>query len=261
MKCQIPDSCELVVVSDIHIREPSDDRAKLFLELIAECKVKSVKNLILNGDIFDFFYGRGSYFKQKYQVIFSALTALSPTTNVIFVEGNHEFGLERLDIQGIAIRDGLGGSLQLSRTLVVFCHGDLMIPDWKYNVFRGFVRSGLANGIASIIPQKWLDGFTTWLAKTSRKKDKYRTLNHERIQLYAEQFLKKHLDTHSDIHSDNGGIYTMQMPTTLVFGHFHYPYDIQLQSHKILSVQSWDQPSILVIDQNRHDRQFLSPQN
>jgi UDP-2,3-diacylglucosamine hydrolase len=239
----IPNACELIVASDIHIREPGSDRARILLELIQECHKKSVKNLLLNGDIFDFFYGRSSYFKQKYSAIFNAMQSLSKTCNIIFVEGNHEFGLDRLSLPGIQTVDGYGSQLQLSNYTVQFCHGDMMTYDWKYQLFRSFIRSRIVNFIAPQLPQSLLDNFTNWLAKTSRKKDRYRTLNHERILGAASRILKQvgQKDTTANI---------------FIFGHFHHPYDHVTTDARFLSVPSWDQPNIISIHKDAIQRHF-----
>ena len=236
---QFPESADLVVASDIHIRGPEDPRAKTLILLIeTACKMK-VKNFILNGDIFDFFFGWTPFFENLYGDIFRKLKQLSDSgCNIDFIEGNHEFGMDRLKVNYLKTWDSFGKSIRIENTTIQIIHGDLMKYDWKYFAFRRIVRSNITNLIASLVPQSWLYHATLWFASTSRKKDKYRTLHHDRIIANAVDTLRKSSADH------------------LIFGHFHHPYDETItdqgKSKRLISVDSWDRPSCIVF----HERQF-----
>src|SRR4051812_31574635 len=60
-----PIDAELVVASDIHLRSLDDARGKLLLATIDRL-APTVRTLVLNGDVFDFCYGGGRYFRAKY---------------------------------------------------------------------------------------------------------------------------------------------------------------------------------------------------
>lgn len=227
----LPTDCDLVIASDVHIQTAGDFRDLALQNLIDAAIAANCRAFVLNGDIFDFFFGWSRYFQKKYSGIFSRLEQLAATgCQVWFVEGNHEFGMERMTTKGVRFIDGFGDVLSLKDvTKVLIVHGDLMRHDPKYLAFRSVVRSKWFHTLAYLFPQVLLDRFTQWFAKTSRKKDKYRTLHHERIIASAKQRLD------------------VAKADFMVFGHFHHPYDENVEHHKrILSVESWDVPNCLV---------------
>lgn len=235
----LPETPDLVVASDVHIRTRDDERSVMLQQLIDEAKRVRAKVFVLNGDIFDFFFGWGPHFRTKHTAIFSRLESLAAEgCKIYFIEGNHEFGMDHMPTVGVTFMDGFGDVLEAgdgSKILVV--HGDLMKHDWKYLLFRALVRSRFVSFVASSIPQTWLDGFTLWLASTSRKKDRYRTLNHEAILACARNVLANEDAEH------------------MIFGHFHHPYDADDgNGRRILSVDSWDVPSCLVLKDRKFQR-------
>lgn len=241
-KIEIPSNCELVIASDVHIREPWDASSRALIALLDAALVAKPKALVLNGDIFDFFFGWGSYFRQKHREIFDRMERLAKTgTEVWFVEGNHEFGMQKMAVKGMRVVDSFGDILTTaSGTRVLIVHGDLMRHDPAYLTFRAVARSTFLSVVASCIPQRWLDAWTLWFATTSRKKDRYRTLNHESILANAEKTLRTSGADH------------------LVFGHFHHPYDhTTADGKRILSVDSWMKPSFLVFDAGRFVRCYF----
>lgn len=241
LQFQLPDNPDLVVASDVHVRLPDDQRALALQNLIDEAFRVKAKNFVLNGDIFDFFFGWGGYFTKKFSGIFGRLERLSESgCEVVFVEGNHEFGMDRMKTKGIRYLDSYGLTITTKEGLkVLILHGDLMKEDFKYQIFRSVVRSKLVSFVAAITPQVWLDKATLWFAGTSRKKDQYRVLKHDRILALARRVLE---------HSK---------PDHLIFGHFHHPYDeVDAVGRKVLSVDSWDKPSCIVLKDKVFTRVF-----
>ena len=233
--------CELVVASDVHIQTAGDERDLLLQNLIQTAATARAQAFVLNGDIFDFFFGWSGYFKRKYAGVYTCLEQLAATgCQVWFVEGNHEFGMERMTTKGVRFIDGFGDVMRLSSgKKVLIVHGDLMRHDPKYLAFRSVVRSKWFNTLAYIFPQVGLDLFTRWFARTSRKKDKYRTLPHDKILATARERLAV---TDAD---------------SMVFGHFHHPYDeMGADGKRILSVDSWDKPGCVALKDGVWQRVF-----
>jgi UDP-2,3-diacylglucosamine hydrolase len=232
---KLPSKPALVVASDVHISDPADDRYHLLCQLVEEAIRTRAQAFILNGDIFDFFFGWRSYFKHKYSKLLGLLDQLAANgSKVWFVEGNHEYALEGLighfRFQIVSSDGGIIASPDGKRILIA--HGDLLSPDRNYRIFRGIVRSQFINFCAFLFPQKLLDRITLWLARTSRSKDKYRELNHDKIRAMATGKLRE------------------QCADVIIFGHFHHPYDEVLTDNgRLLSVNSWDEPSCIVVSQ------------
>lgn len=232
---KLPPKSALVVASDVHVRDAKDDRYELLCQLIEEATRTKAQALVLNGDIFEFFFGWHSYFRNKYSRLLFLLDKLASNgSQVWFVEGNHEYGLDGLSrhfrFQVVPSDGGIIMSPDGKRILVA--HGDLLSPDFNYRVFRRVMRSQFVNCLAFIFPQNILDKLTLWLARTSRSKDKYRVLKHDKIRLMAASKMRE------------------QCADVIIFGHFHHPYDDRLpESGHLISVTSWDQPSCIVVSQ------------
>ena len=235
-------SFDLIVVSDVHIRDPQDSQAKKLIALLDAAIATPPKAFVLNGDIFDFFFGWSSFFRHKYAEIFLRLERLAEKGTIVwYVEGNHEFCMEKMPRSRVQYMDGFGGVLRFDQGIgVLVAHGDLMRYDPWYFTFRRIIRSHLLSSIAIALPQRLLDTLTAWFAKTSRKKDKYRSLNHDSILQSARQFLTSSNAQH------------------LIFGHFHYPYDEKSSNGgNILSVESWLRPNALALKNGKFERIFL----
>lgn len=231
----LPSKPALVVASDVHIRTPMDGRYELLCQLVEEATRVKAQAFVLNGDIFDFFFGWRSYFRSRYSRLLTLMDKLASSgAQVWFVEGNHEYGLDGLSrhfrFQIVASTGGVFISPTGKRILVA--HGDLLSPDIYYRIFRRVMRSQFVNCLAYLVPQRLLERATLWLATGSRKKDQYRELKHEKIRSMATEQLRE------------------QCADVIIFGHFHYPYDEVLPDQgRLLSVTSWDQPSCLVVSQ------------
>jgi len=205
----------------------------MLCQLVDEAIRVKAEALVLNGDIFDFFFGWRSYFRSKYSKLLLGLDTLAANgAKVWFVEGNHEYGLDALNQHYKFEVISSEGRVVLGPDgkRVLIAHGDLLSPDLGYRAFRFVMRSQIVNFLAFLFPQRWLDRITLWMASTSRKKDKYRVLEHDRIKAMAAGQLRA------------------QCADVIIFGHFHHPYDDELAGHgRLISVTSWDKPSCIVM--------------
>ncbi len=236
-------SAELVVVSDVHLRQPDDQRSKILLGLISQLR-KPTEYFVLNGDIFDFCFGDSAYFRKKFQALGIALAdAVNRGVKVIFIEGNHEFHMEELGWDHIEIINTHSRPILLKSGIKIqIGHGDLITDDKAYRAFRGLVKSGFARAIAKCLPGSWLDGYALKHASVSRSQDKYRKLDHQRILSGFERFL-------------NAGSYDHG-----IIGHYHVPYAEKrtIADGMMLSVDSWDLPNALTFESGNFYRLFFS---
>lgn len=232
----------LVVASDVHLREPDDERSRLLLDVIARVGA-GVEYFVLNGDIFDFCFGGGGYWRRKFAGLGEALAGLAARgVRVLFVEGNHEFHLDRIGWQGVEVVQERDFLIALkSGTRIKITHGDRLSDDPLYKVFRGLVKSQVAHACAHFIPGSWLDAYALKHSKVSRSHDKYRRLDHERILGAFNRWL-------GSGEADHG-----------IIGHYHVPYAEKRETHDglMLSVESWDRPNLLVFADGGFHRVFL----
>lgn len=232
---------ELVLASDLHVREPDDHRAQLLIDLVDRID-GSTAYFVLNGDVFDFYFGAGAYFRKKYAAIGTALERLAARgTKVILVEGNHEFHMAEAGWHNVEIIRDHDLVLSLpSGTRVKITHGDLLSQDPLYGAFRALIKSRVVRAGAKLLPGSWLDAYAMRHAAVSRSRDKYRTLDHRQILAQFSRWLIR------EPTADHG-----------IIGHFHVPYaEPHASGGFMVSVASWDTPSVLVY----HDQSFWRAQ-
>lgn len=230
-------NAELVLVSDVHLRNPGDPRSQLMDDLLAAAADSKPANFVLLGDVFDFCLGTRSYFRKKFTTFGRGLETLARGgTRVIFFEGNHEFHLPAIGWQGVEfVPEGsmtlpLGASMRLR-----MAHGDLIYAPKAYLWFRGLVKSRFAHFMSRFVPMGWLDKYALGHSKVSRAQDKYRVLDHVALLAAADAWIKADQATHG------------------VFGHFHVPYGEQRPADDglIMSVDAWDRPNALIYTSER----------
>ena len=237
---------ELVVASDIHLRQADDPRSRQLLRLIESLRSPEVRHFVLLGDIFDFCLGSSNYFKSKFKWLGDALSALAARgTQVWFFEGNHEFNMEKIGWQGVQIISEPYRVISLkSGKRVALSHGDLMYSSWDYRVFRALVKSGTAKQAARFIPGKLIELYAFGHATVSRGRDEYRKLDHAALLTSAEKWIRQAA-------CDVG-----------IFGHFHVPYAETATTGgpgtvRIYSMDCWDKPNVLLCDGDRFERGFF----
>jgi UDP-2,3-diacylglucosamine hydrolase len=232
----------LVVASDVHLRTLEDRRGELLVDALGRLG-RGVEWLVLNGDVFDFCFGGSRYFRRKFAGLGAILEAIATRgTRVVFVEGNHEFHLDEIGWRGVEVVDRPIVATLRDGTRVKIAHGDLVLDDPWYRAFRGLIKSRFIRTGASLLPGSWLDGYSLRHAAVSRSRDKYRTLDHARILGAFNRWLR-------DEEAQHG-----------VIGHFHVPYAErrELGDGLLLSVESWDNPNLLVYGDGRFQRIHLA---
>ncbi len=239
-------SSELILVSDVHLRQSGDMRGLLLRQLLKSAARHRPGNFVLLGDVFDFCLGGSRFFKKKFFDFGTALEALAQSgTRVIFFEGNHEFNLAAIGWQGIEfVPEGSMTLLLSGGTRVRLSHGDLIYAPKSYLWFRGLVKSRFARQAARAIPTSWLDAYALGHSKVSRAQDKYRVLAHDDLLQAAEAWIAEDQAQHG------------------IFGHFHTPYGERRQDQNglIVSVDSWDKPNALIYNHERgFERIFWGP--
>lgn len=235
---------EIIIVSDIHLGSLDDQRGKLLMKLLEHLS-QGVQYFIFNGDIFDFCFGNGVFFKNKFSELGVLLGKLSDQgVTVLFLEGNHEFAMSEIGWKSVQFITEKSYFIETSdgRT-VALSHGDLLKHDPWYQRFRKLLKSSRTHSLAGMIPGRWLDVYALSHAKISRAQDQYRELDHRVIINAAFEWL-------GESESQIG-----------IFGHFHVPYCEELKTEKgrkqIYCVESWDTPNVLVYRGGEFYRAYL----
>ncbi len=235
---------EVIVASDIHLLNLESPRGQMFLTLLENLS-NPVEYLVLNGDIFDFCFGKSIFFQRKFAKLGTALSRLVANgVEVVFVEGNHEFSMAQVGWEGVQFVEGVTKIIQTKSGLkLALTHGDLLLNDPKYRLFRNFLKSKKTINLAAKIPGPWLDSYALKHAKVSRSRDVYRRVDHKKVVDAAFKWVES-----------TGA----QMG---IFGHFHIPYAEAMvmngADYRVFCVESWERPNLLVIKQGRPLRTYL----
>ncbi len=234
---------ELIVVSDLHIKNIYDSRGEIFIKFLRHLDGRGVKNLVLLGDIFDFCFGASRYFREKFSPFGKELSRLSKEgTQVYFVAGNHEFFLGSLDWEGVTFIETLDFQIKMSDGLTfAFSHGDRLYAPWHYHIYNFLIKMALSKVLALLLPQGALDRLALSVSSASRKRGYERRIEHKGIIASIEHWLNA------------------KGAEVGIVGHFHVPYHIKTPSGKsrILCLDSWDKPNYLAYQEGSFYRCFF----
>ena len=131
-----------------------------------------VDDLVLLGDVFDFWIDYPHYRMKGYEEILLSLDAVRDSgTRLHFVGGNHDiWAAGYFHARYGTHPDGLPVDLELGGTRVRVVHGDgLLARDFIYNGFRWLVRQPACIALAKALHPELLYHFCCWLSGTSRK--------------------------------------------------------------------------------------------
>lgn len=245
---------EIIIISDVHISDcDSCPRYQLLKNFIAKVDPSETTTLVLLGDIFDFALGSHRYFQKKFSDFYRELQKINRKgIRVVFVEGNHEFFIDRMPWDGVEFATKKNFQLLLKNGAEIkFSHGDLLLNEWSYKVFRTCLRNGLAREVSKLVPGSWLDRFALYLARKSRQKSKDRQMDFNRI---IPCFDRWQTDGSQDL---------------CVVGHFHYPFALQnseaLKNSRfefsLVGLPSWGQPNALVVNSAHIMRRIFIDKN
>ena len=232
----------LVYISDVHLKEPGDQRALLLLDCLSRLQAQDLEVVVLGGDIFDFCFGASSYFRQKFLPFQQVLEGLVDRgVRVLFLQGNHEFSLQELGWKGVEFVTRHHATITLScGTTFAVSHGDSFLADWSYRAYLALTRSRPWKWGAKLVPAQALDEFALKCSGVSRDRGEYRDLNFETVVATANAWL-------DGTDAEHG-----------LFGHFHFPFycDRKVGTGKLVSVESWQRPNLLLFHEGGFFRAY-----
>jgi len=164
----------ILFVSDTHFHlEPQSDelaRVELFLDFLAmACKADE---LVLLGDIFDFWFDYPHFRLKGYERLLIALDSVRDAGTVIhFIGGNHDiWAADYMHRRYGCSPGGDATTLSLQGRRMHLVHGDgLLLRDRPYQAFRWLVRQPQGIAFAKSLHPEILFAFSRWLSHTSRK--------------------------------------------------------------------------------------------
>ncbi len=213
-------------VSDAHLgAEPepvASTQLDRMLALIQEVRDVS-GSLVINGDLFDFWYEWQTVIPKKYFKILRALQeAVANGTRIHLLAGNHDFrlhGFLETEIGLITHQDAI--SVQIASQKIFVFHGDgLLATDHGYRLLKKVLRNRVAQRLFL-----WIHpDIGMWLARGTSKQSRNATKGNPAEDRDYIRFAESMLGGDAD---------------GVVLGHAHRPMELQLEGGTYINLGDW----------------------
>ncbi len=223
-----------IFLADAHLLDPAAGNYQRLLAFLRQNR-GHIRHLVLLGDIFDFWLGyRHTVFAPFVPLLEELRRQRETGTELIFVEGNHDFHMgpffsEFLDCR--ILPDG--GPLQLDDRKIFIAHGDLINPDDKaYRMLRRTLRCRLSRLLLPLVPPDWAWSVARWASRLSGRRGKSHSafLPEQALLSYARERFAEGFDT-------------------VITGHFHVPLFRQIEDKLLIALGDWiEQDSYAVFE-------------
>ncbi|WP_418185233.1 UDP-2,3-diacylglucosamine diphosphatase [Aliarcobacter vitoriensis] len=132
---------EAIFIADSHFNQKNQELLHLLKRV--EKKELNISQLFLMGDIFDFLSFECKYFIKQNEEVINLLNKLSDNLEIVYLEGNHDFNLQKLfpNIKVIN-RDNQPYFIKMQEEKVGLSHGDNFI-NWQYELFCKIIRNSI----------------------------------------------------------------------------------------------------------------------
>ena len=212
-------------LADAHLNQPSDPNYRALL-LFLEKQLGRTDTLVLLGDIFEFWVGYKYTVFSAYVPILEMLDRFRAAgTQIIFVEGNHDFHLGPYFQQHLAARvlpDG--DAVELDGRKVFLAHGDLANPeDRSYRVLRSVLRSYPLYLMIRILPPDLTWSIAAMAGRRSRR---------------GREEKSRHKPARGILMDYARGIHARGFET-VVTGHFHQPFHAKEAGFELIALGDW----------------------
>lgn len=213
-------------MSDAHLGAEPEPIASIQLAQLLELiqKVRAEKgSLIINGDLFDFWYEWQTVIPKRFFKILRAIQEATETgTHVHLLAGNHDFrltGFLESEIGMVTHSNAL--TVQIAKQKVFVFHGDgILARDHGYRLLKKVLRSPMAQRLFL-----WLHpDFGMWLARRTSKQSRNATKGNPAEDADYVKFATELLA------ADVDGV---------VLGHAHRPMDLDLPGGKYVNLGDW----------------------
>jgi UDP-2,3-diacylglucosamine hydrolase len=211
------DGRSTIVVSDVHLGEIPPDSERAFLEFLDSLPGRTAE-LLINGDLFDFWFEYRSVVLRRYFPILRRLADIVEAgVRTRLVGGNHDglTGSFLRDEIGIELLDGLVHTELAGRQAYV-AHGDgLLSGERAYRAFRAATRTRAFRTLFRLAPPDLALPLVRRVSSTPGRVRRQATHDHERadrLAAHAGELLARHPEIE-----------------LVVFGHAHRPELIEVE--------------------------------
>ncbi len=229
----------VIFVSDTHFHLEPDaqeaERLQQFLRLLE--LAHRADQLVLLGDIFDFWFDYPNFRLKGYDELLHALDRVREAgTRIHFIGGNHDIWAAKYfhERYGCTL-DGAPEILQLGSRRVLLDHGDGLLKfDWAYNSFRAVVRTRAGIVLAKTLHPEILFSLSTWLSGHSRGATRDEA---SAIEVNAKRWFDRQSAPDWDL---------------ALMGHVHHGFLFENGSRQMAALAGWFAPLSYGLLQNGH---------
>ncbi|MBE0596592.1 MAG: UDP-2,3-diacylglucosamine diphosphatase [Desulfuromonadales bacterium] len=235
-----------IFLADAHLRHPADANYQHLLTFLEQQR-GHLRTLYLLGDIFEFWVGYRHVVFAPYVPLLESLRRLRQAgTDIVYVEGNHDFHLGPYFAEELGCRVlTTGEGVDLDGRPVFIAHGDLVNPrDRAYRLLRRTLRSLPLRLLLQLLPPDWTWGIAHCASRQSGK-------GHlaKRRRWVPEQMLAEHANRRF-----------AEGYQAVVTGHFHAPWLQRNPEGTVVSLGDWlDQYSYAVWEDGEFRLETFAP--
>lgn len=129
-----------IFIADAHYSEVHKEFEN-FLVKVLNKEIKS-SQIFLMGDMIDFISGESSYFIKKNEKIIHLLNEISKETQLIYLEGNHDYNLKIIfPLIKVYKREEQPIQAKIGDKNVKLSHGDIFVNDKFYDIYCKIIRN------------------------------------------------------------------------------------------------------------------------
>ena len=205
---------DTVFVADSHYNS-KNKQFLVFLEALESSKIET-KQLILMGDNFDFLSGESKYFIKQNKIVIELLNKLSSNIEIVYLEGNHDYNLQKLfpNIKVIK-RENQPLLAKYNDKIIALSHGDNFI-NWHYNLYCSIIRNPILLKFLNMID------FGNFISKKIESTLLEKTICHEMKNF--KEIVTRRIDNYNcDI---------------IIEGHYHQGSTFELKNKKYINIPS-----------------------
>ncbi|MEN8718563.1 MAG: metallophosphoesterase [Sulfurovum sp.] len=130
---------DAIFIADSHLNKKNLE-FQVFLEKL-DSKEITTTQLILMGDIFDFISGESKYFIKLYEKSINLLNKLSKNIEIIYLEGNHDYNLQKLfPLIKVYKIEQQPIKMNFNNKIISLAHGDNFVGG-AYKVYTKVIRN------------------------------------------------------------------------------------------------------------------------
>lgn len=211
-------------LADAHLCKPTDPNYRALLAFLDD-QCGKTDLLVLLGDIFEFWIGKETVLDDYLPLVETFERMRRQGTQLVYVEGNHDFHLGPVFTRRLACRVlADGGSIDLDGKSIFLTHGDLANPDDAgYRLLRRLLRSSLVRGLIRTLPTPLILAIARRGSFESRK-----SAGERRRRWPALAILKPYAQALIALGHQ-----------AVVTGHFHQPIHEKLGNGELIALGDW----------------------